>query len=216
MKHYWELAQSKVEAMPLRERMIMFAAMAFAVIALTSKMLLDPLMAKQKALSAKLEQQQGQMKELQVKVQVLSQAKKDEEHSPLLLSIEQLKKQVEAQQELIKDQRNHLVEPDKIVSLLQQVLNKNGKLQWVALENLPVILVPTQAKNNTAKQIFKHGVKITLRGGYLDLLQYLAELEKTQVHLYWGDLNFKVVKYPEAELILTLYTLSLDRAWLKV
>lgn len=216
MKHYWELAQSKVEAMPLRERMIMFAAMAFAVIALTSKMLLDPLLAKQKTLSAKMEQQQVQMKELQVKVQVLSQAKKDDEHSPLLLSIEQLKKQVEAQQELIKGQRDHLVEPDKIVSLLEQVLNKNEKLQWVALENLPAILVPTQAKNSAAKQIFKHGVKITLRGGYLDLLQYLAELEKTQVHLYWGEMDFRVKKYPEAELILTLYTLSLDKAWLRV
>lgn len=218
MKHYWELMQSKVEAMPLRERLIMFVAIAFAVIAMTSTMLLNPLLKKQKELSTKLARQQEQMKELQVKVQGFSQARKEDEHSPLRAKVVQLKQRVETQKEYIQDQRNHLVDPDKIASLLEQLLNKNGRLQLVALETLPVSLVMEPAKkiNSGQKQIFKHSVKITLRGGYLDLLQYLTEVEKAPVQMYWGDVSFYVDKYPDGMLVLTLYTLSLDKVWLKV
>jgi len=218
MKHYWELAQSKVESMPLRERLIIFVAIAFAVIALTSMMLLNPLLEKQKVLSGKLAQQQEQMKVLQAKIEAFSKAKKEVDNSPLRAKVAELKRQIEAQEEYIKDRREGLVDPDKMASLLEQVLNKNAKLQLVALETLPVdsVMEPSKNTNSGQKQIFKHSVKITLRGGYLDLLQYLAAVEKAPVRMYWDDASFKVDKYPDGVLVLTLYTLSLDKAWLKV
>jgi len=218
MNQYWELMRDKVESMPLRERMMLFAAMAFVVIALTSNMLLNPLLAKQKGLSARLVQQQEQMKELQAKVQALSQARKDDEHSPIRASLSQLKMQLDTQEEYMKGQSEHLVDPGKIVSLLEQVLNKNGKLQLISLENLPVSSVAAQARNANVGQklVFKHGVKITLRGGYLDLLQYLAEVEKAPVQMYWEDVEFRVDKHPDGVLVLNLYTLSLEKVWLKV
>lgn len=218
MKYYWVLVQGKVEAMPLRERMIMFAAIAFAVVALTTTMLLNPLLEKQKKLAARLAQQQDQIKELQVKVQAMSQAKKDDERSPLRASVAQLKTQLESQAEYIKGRRDNLVDPDKIVVLLEQVLSKNSKLQLVRLKTLPVSLVATSTRNTSTgqKQIFKHSVEITLRGSYLDLLQYLTAVEKAPVQMYWSDVSFSVDKYPDGVLILNLYTLSLDKVWLKV
>ncbi|OGQ50938.1 MAG: hypothetical protein A3J24_11255 [Deltaproteobacteria bacterium RIFCSPLOWO2_02_FULL_53_8] len=218
MKHYWELVQAKVEAMPLRERVIMFVAIAFSVIAMTSVTLLTPLLEKQKVLAAKLAKQHGQMKELQAKVDEFSKAKKEIERSPLHARVSELKRQVESQDEYIKGQRKLLMDSGKIVSLLKQVLNKNGKLQLVALDTLPVSLVvdPTRKNNPEHKQIFKHGIRIALRGGYLDLLQYLVAVEESQVPMYWDEVNFNVDKHPDGILILTLYTLSLDKTWLKV
>jgi len=218
MKHYWELAQSKVESMPLRERTIVFVAIAFAVIALTSMMLLNPLLEKQKTLSKKLAQQQSQIKELQSKIEEFSKAKRGIERSPLHVRVAELKRKLEEQEEYIKERRSRLVEPSEMAGLLEQVLNKNGKLQLVALETLPVTLViePSKKTNATQKQIFKHSVKITLRGGYLDLLEYLAAVERAQVHMYWDKASFGVDKYPDGVLVLTLYTLSMDKAWLKV
>jgi MSHA biogenesis protein MshJ len=218
VKHYWELAQAKVEAMPLRERLIVFVAIAFAVVALTTTMLLNPLLKKQQDLTKKLTQQQNQMKELQAKVQEISQARQAGEHSPLRAKAAELNVQIIAKKEYIQNLREHLVEPDKIAAMLEQILNKNNRLQLVSLETLPVDLVMDANKKNHAgqKQIFKHGVKITLRGGYLDLLQYLDAVEKATVKMYWGDVNFSVDKYPDGILILTLYTLSLEKVWLKV
>jgi len=34
--------------------------------------------------------------------------------------------------------------------------------------------------------------------------------------MFWGMAKMNVVQYPQAELTLTLYTLSLDKTWLQV
>lgn len=218
MKYYWELVRIKIDGMLLRERVMIFAAVAFMVISSTSTMLLNPILAKQKALSAQLSQQQEKMKTLQAQIQTVLQAKKDDEKSPLRIRLVELQRQLQAQDDHLQSRSSRMVESGEIGRMLEKVLGENGKLQLVALETLPASSVITQDANagNDKKQVFKHGVKITLRGGYLDLLQYLTEVEKTPVQLYWGDVSFSVDKYPDAVLILTLYTLSLDKAWLKV
>ena len=233
MKRYWDLACSKIDGMSLRERVIIFAAAGFVVIALMNATLLDPLLAKQKALSAQVVQQQEKMKELQAQMQGLLQAKSDDEHSPLRARLVQLNQQLQEQDRYLQSRRDRLVEPNKMAELLEQVLNKNSKLQLVGLKTLPVgFLIPpaagtaqTAATANASgmqkqpdmkNQIFKHGVQITVRGGYLDLLQYLTALEKMPTQMFWGEVSLSVDQYPDAVLTLTLYTLSLDKTWLTV
>jgi MSHA biogenesis protein MshJ len=70
--------------------------------------------------------------------------------------------------------------------------------------------------DSAEKQIYKHGVKITVRGSYADLLQYLTALEKLPTQMFWGVAKMDVVKHPTVELTLTLYTLSLEKTWLQV
>ena len=226
MRRYWELARAKIDDMSLRERAIIFVAVAFMVVTLINATLLDPLLARQKMLSAQVVQQQEQMKGLQAQMQSLLQAKQDDEHSPLRNRLAQLKQQLQAQDGYLQSRRDRLVEPNKMAGLLEQVLAKNGRLQLIALKTLPVSLLvkKPQAASGTAqpaassgqKQIFKHGVQITVRGGYLDLLQYLAALEKMPAQMFWGEANLIVDKYPDSVLTLTLYTLSLDKTWLTV
>lgn len=218
MKNYWEFARTKIDGMLLRERVMIFAAVAFVAVALTRTMLLNPILTKQKALSAQLTQQQEKMKTLQAQIQIALQARKDDEKSPLRARLTQLKEKLQVQDDNLQGSSERMVEPSKIGKMLEQILDKNGKLQLVELETLPVDLVAAQSKDykNSQRQVFKHSVKITLRGGYLDLLQYLAEVEKAQVQLYWSDVSLRVDKYPDAVLVLTLYTLSLDKVWLKV
>lgn len=217
MKHYWELVRTKIDGLLLRERVMIFAAAAFVVISLTRTMLLDPILVKQKALSAQLQQQQGKMKSLQIQIQTVLQAKKEDEKSPLRTRLAQLQQQSKTQEESLQSRSSRMVEPTEIASMLEQILVKNGKLQLVALETMPVSQVVSQATAKIGqKHVYKHSVKITVRGSYLDLLQYLAALEKAQIQMYWGDLSLTVEKHPTSVLILTLYTLSLDKVWLKV
>jgi MSHA biogenesis protein MshJ len=64
--------------------------------------------------------------------------------------------------------------------------------------------------------IFKHGVEITLRGAYPDLLAYVAELERRPWKMYWGRLKLDAAEGEDTHMVLTLYTLSLEQAWLKL
>jgi MSHA biogenesis protein MshJ len=63
--------------------------------------------------------------------------------------------------------------------------------------------------------VFKHGVRVVVEGTYLDLLSYVARLEKQPWQVYWSR-TVMSSDYPKAQIELTLYTLSLDKAWLVV
>lgn len=222
MKRYWELARNKIDAMSLRERATTFLAAAFVLVASVNALLLDPLLAEQKALSAQVVQQQEKMKELQAQIQSLTQARSDDERSPLRARLAQLGRQLQEQDGYLQSRHERLVEPGKMANLLEQVLNKSGGLQLVELQTL--LASPLAEKKPSSgvelsvgqKQIFKHGIRITVRGGYLDMLRYLAELEKMPEQMFWGEVSMSVDKYPDAVLTLTLYTLSMDKTWLTV
>ncbi len=241
MRRYWDMACAKIDDMSLRERAMIFVATAFVVISLMNVILLGPLLDRQKILSSQVIQQQEKMKELQAQMQNLLQAKRDNEHSPLRDRLTQLKLQQQEQDAYLKSRRDRLVQPDKMADLLRQVLNKNGGLQLVELKTLPVSLLieKPQAADGVAlpanspdgslrqaqdgqqqpgsqKQIFKHGVSITVRGGYLDLMRYVTALEKMPAQMFWGEAGLSVEKYPDAIFTLTVYTLSLDKAWLAI
>lgn len=236
MKRYWDLARNKIDDMSLRERAMIFVAAGFVVISLINSILLDPLLAKQKALSAQVIQQQEKMKELQAAIQSLLQAKRDDESSPLRIRSAQLKQQLQELDGYLQSRSSRLVEPDKMADLLKQVLGNNDGLQLVELKTLPVSLLidkpqagkgaektaaAAQASGNqpqpdAQKQIFMHGVQITVRGGYPELLRYVSALESLPTQMFWGEASLNVEKYPYSVLTLTLYTLSLDKTWLTV
>jgi MSHA biogenesis protein MshJ len=79
-------------------------------------------------------------------------------------------------------------------------------------------------KNIVNKQdsaVFKHGVEITVEGRYLDLLDYVSQLEQMPWHVLWSKaaLNEEqnpAVTWPANRLKLTVYTLSLDKTWLSI
>lgn len=222
MKAYWDQLVSKIDAMSLRERALIFAAVAFALVALIDSLFLNPLLQQQKKLSSQVVQQQEKMKEIQAQVASLLQAKQANKDAPQRERIRQLREQIAEGDAFLRETQDKLVPPERMAHLLEQVLAKNGQLQLVALETLPVSSFiehdanGQQAGMEASKQIYKHGVTITVRGSYADLTQYLQALEKLPTQMFWGMADMAVVKYPQAELTLTLYTLSLDKTWLQV
>jgi len=225
MKRYWIIARDKVGALSLRERVIAFATVALVLVSLVSEVLLAPLQAKRKALSDQVVQQQEKTKELQALLQNMLQAKRDDEHSPLRQRLEQLRQQLQEQAGYLEERREHLVAPGKMAEVLGQVLHENQRVQLVELKTLPVGLLvekPQQAgaaqpvSADGQRQIFRHGVQITVRGSYLDLLGYAGALEKLPTQMFWGDASLSVDRYPDAVLTLTVYTLSLDQTWLTI
>ena len=219
MNPFLEKFKDKIDGMSLRERVLIFAAAAFILVALAKTLFLDPLLTEKRLLSAKVQQQQEKMKALQVQLAELEQARKAADSSPLRQRLADGKQKLAEGEVYLQGRRSQLVAPEKMAELLQHVLDHNGHLRLMNLETLPVTPLKMVKSGATAvldKQIFNHGVKMTVHGSYLDLLQYLAEIEKLPTQMYWGDLELKVIQYPDVELKFTVYTLSLDKIWLKI
>lgn len=209
---------AKVDAMSLRERALIFAAFAFALVSLINTFFLDPLLAQQRRLSSQVVQQQERMKDIQSQLAQLLQAKQADQDAPQRVRINTLREQIRQGDAFLKERQDGLVAPERMAQLLEQVLARNGRLQLVALDTLPVTDFADNARGaaGAGRQMYQHGVQITVRGTYADLTQYLQGLERLPVRMFWGMAKMDVVKYPQAELTLTLYTLSLDKTWLQV
>jgi MSHA biogenesis protein MshJ len=219
MTRYWIVARDKIGALSLRERAIVFVTVALVVVSLVSEVLLAPLHAKRKILSDQVAQQQERTKELQAQLRNLLQAQLDEGHSPLRVREELLRRQLQEQAEYLEERREHLVAPDRMANVLAQVLHENRRVQLVELRTLPVSLLMDKPQEEGAVQpvaVDGHGVQITVRGSYLDLLGYASALEKLPTRMYWGDASLSVERYPDAVLTFTVYTLSLDQTWLTI
>jgi MSHA biogenesis protein MshJ len=75
---------------------------------------------------------------------------------------------------------------------------------------------PQRTDPNLQAGLFRHGVEIRLQGSYQELTAYLQRLEQSNLKLLWSGVVLSADRHPRLELTLTVYTLSLDRAWLIV
>jgi MSHA biogenesis protein MshJ len=124
-----------------------------------------------------------------------------------------------------------MVAPEKMSGLLEEILRGNRGLKLksmrtlgdVAPEAAPAAAVtPAAAASATpvaapAPQLLhRHGVELVLEGSYPDMVAYMSALENMQGKILWGNADMAVQAYPTATLTLTVYTINLDKKWLKL
>lgn len=217
MQDKWKIFAEKINGMTLRERGMIFVMAAVVLFTLINTTLIEPLLAKQKRFTQQITQQESEIKGIQAQVQALVQVRVDDSDGANRAKLIALKQQLLEVEKSMQAHQAQLVAPGKIAGLLKEMLAKNGRVKLVGIRNLPVTpLLGEDAQPSTEVQIFKHGVEMTVSGNYLEILNYLQELEKLPWKLFWGSASLRVGEHPDASLVLTIYTLSLERAWLTI
>lgn len=222
MKQQLQRYIDRIDAMSLRERTIVFLAVALLLVMLLQNWLLDPVLSRQKQLSTQIVQQQDQMKLIQIQIQALIQPKKQDQDALNRDKVASLRAQLAQLDRQIEVMQKRFVAPGKVAAMLENMLRNNRQLQLVSLRNLPSssMTQPGAAPAGNAAggrhDIFRHAVELSVRGSYFDLLAYLAALERMQEQVFWGGIELTVAEYPQSVLKLTIYTLSLEKSWLTV
>lgn len=233
----------KIDGLALRQRLLVFLAAALVIVALADVAFLEPLLAGQKKLSREIAQSDSLLRSVYAQIEALGQASSSDPDAENKKRLAELRRKLAQADASLLELQQKLVTPDKMASLLQDILRKNGHLQLIAMQSLPASALLEAADSAPAgesarqgavagksgnaasrpgkeeqreKVLYKQGVQITLRGSYADLLQYLTMLENLPWQMYWGKAGFKVERHPVATLTFTVYTLSTERAWLSV
>ncbi|MFD2178861.1 type II secretion system protein GspM [Veronia pacifica] len=89
-------------------------------------------------------------------------------------------------------------------SLMEKVLKQSGTLSLVSMRSLPSALL-TQNKD---AGYYLHPIEMTLRGRFTDIVEYLTDLEDLPVKYFWRKVDYRVVDYPTAEVVIQIYTLG--------
>ena len=221
--------QLKIDAMSVRERAMVFGATVGVIVFVLFALLFDPLFARQKMLRSQISQQQNNMLGIDTEITAVVQAHAIDPDLANRARLAAIKGASATLSDGLRTAHNSLVTPESIAPLLERILKANSQLRLVGVKSLPAIPFngsfqtdPGQGEPGAAvalatgsgRAIYAHGVEVTVRGNYLDMVNYMDALEGMPVQLFWGKAQLEVEAYPDARLSLTLYTLSLDKKWM--
>jgi len=239
MKALWIRLSARIDALSLRERVMVCGAGIAIVLYIIYQLGLAPLLARQQVLRANLSQHQSRAAAADAEITTRMAAFSANPDVAALEQIADLKKQTAALQSSLQAVQRGLVPPQKMAVLLEQLMRANSKLRTVSLRTLPVsglsemtgakapgaqpqgaapaATVATAAAPGAPKPrelLYRHGVELVVQGSYLDMLSYMESLQALPSQLFWGRVQLDADNYPTATLTLTLYTLSLDDKWM--
>ncbi|WP_313027374.1 type II secretion system protein GspM [Pseudomonas lopnurensis] len=125
----------------------------------------------------------------------------------------------------IDEETSTLVSPARMKALLQDLLRNQPRLQLVELESFSVPLELPAGEGTKPEQaapavpsFYRHGLRLTLTGGYFELLGYLQSVQNSGWRLHWDNLDYRIEEAgpDSARITLELHTLSREAGWVGV
>jgi MSHA biogenesis protein MshJ len=226
MKNLVLTCAARFEALADRERISVFVAVVLVCVYVIFSLGIEPAQRRAQTLGNQIAQQTTELETLRTRL--LQQNKQADPDAANRTRGEELKSNVDALGETLKAMQRDLVSADRMGALLQEMLERESGLELVAMRTLPVApLIAKGEQEQTrssgsasdpgkAPSVYKHGVEITVRGSYAHLHGYLARLEKSPWRMFWWRAKLTTNDDAPLTMVVTIYTLSLEKAWLQV
>jgi MSHA biogenesis protein MshJ len=229
MKEQWRKLAARFDALMVRERVLVLLGVVVGTALLFNELALQPLEARKKSLERRIVESRNNIKLAETVLR--SQDPVGDAEAVKRAYRDALRKQLTEIDESMQSLQRGLVPPERMAKLLEEMLARSRGLQLVALRTLPVQRFEAPAvgpggrpagkaakpaAKDTERTVFQHGFEITLQGTYLDVHDYLTQLERLQWRMFWGRISVDAEKHPRLRVTLTVQTLSLNKVWLIV
>lgn len=225
------------DARARRERMLLMAVVAAAAFSLADALWLSPALKTWSLARKQHVQAEGALRGLRSDVE-RHQATGSAVQAQMRADVLQWRTRVREGDADLREHAAKLVGPEHMLQVLEQMLTRQGQVRVRSMQSLGKtelsVAMPGSAASASAgatkgsppsatvgasvagPTLYRHGVELTLEGGFADLLAYLRAIEDMPQRVLWGGMQFRVEQYPKAVLTLKLYTLSLDKHWLEI
>lgn len=227
----WALAY---DALSLRERGMLLAAGSAVVMFIFYFLLLNPLLVKRTLLTGAIAQKNMEMVNIDKEIALTRTAHETDPDQDARARLAALLKETDGLRGDLRRSQHGLVAPERMVSLLENLLRQHARLRLVSLRTLPVEAVGAPAVAAVpavpaagaapvatslpavapAPVLHRHGVEVVVQGSYADMLAYMQALQAMPTSVFWGQAQLDAQAYPAASLTLTVHTLSTDETWM--
>lgn len=222
LKSIWQDSDKKFAALSLREKaMVAVAALAF-VAYVGNALWVAPIFSRSQQFAKLTQQQEKELNALQAQLATLQEKVVVDPNALLLRQKAEIQQQLVEVDDSMKRFEAALVPPEQMGPVLGNLLRETKGVRLLSLKTLPVeqVIPPKMGEGGVlipAKvNMYKHGYELKIEGGYLELTDYLVDLEKQPQQLLWQRAVLAVSEYPRATLTLTFFSLSLDKDWLSL
>ncbi len=206
MKQHWQRIAARIDEMTLRQRAMLFATASMVVVVFAHVGLIEPLLLRQKTLIDRSTRDQSQLAAVRAQIEGLLKEEQGDTKDPQQVAVRELEARLADLEKSVAARKGAFVAPHRLPELLKNLLGPGRPLKLESLRTVPAVQVQSGA------ELYRHGLELTLRGSYFELMQYLNDLEKMPARLLWGGVDLQVEQYPEVRLTLQVHTLSTKRS----
>jgi MSHA biogenesis protein MshJ len=218
----------RIDALSLRERGMVFVGVLAVLLFAANAVLFAPLRAEQQRLERAVKDKRTESQALEKQLQLLTEGIARDPNAENRTRLEALRARIRQMDEDLGRLVAGFVTPREMAKLVEEALKRNRGLEFVKVENIPPGPVTAGngvpggdgAKAEAPKEatveaaVYKHGLRIEMKGSYRDIVGYLRSLEALPWKVFWGEVALETEVYPVSRVTVVIYTLSRRRGWI--
>lgn len=221
MKQQLQQWAQRFDALTLRERVIVGAAVLLVIGILWLEFVYTAQAQTGKTLQTRLQSSASQIAALDQQIRILAAESGRDPDQANRRREEKLREQLAQVNAQLQQKTASLITPAQMAQVLEAVLTQKTDLTLIGVRNLPIeplLELPADAGGNEhpGTGVYRHGMQIEFSGSYLSTLEYLKALQDLDWDFYWDSLQLKVENYPVSRVTITVHTLSLKEGWIGV
>lgn len=216
--HYWTMLKNYVNARSQRERVLLLVTGVVLIWSFMFNLYITPYSNKVADSSEELANLEQQFEGTHHELLILQERVKKQNPIESSAEFQQLNAILLEHNKQLDTYRNKLISPEKVPFLLESMLKDFSGLTLVNIETLAPtkLLKESEENNDKSPSIYRQAIKMSFTGEYQDLLHYVKIIESLPYPLWWEALEFKITQFPQAQIVLTVYTLSEHVNWIGV
>ncbi|SPM19715.1 type II secretion system protein GspM [Vibrio cholerae] len=208
MKSGWQNFESRFSALSQREKVLITLCGSVLIVMMLLLVLIEPALKQGQARQLQMQTLTSSNQQLQGEIMALQAQLAKNPDQELDVELSQLTLQSQEISELLAAKMTSMVAASEMPNLLESVLKQGQQLKLVSLESLPAEPIVRAKESVSESEYYIHPVRMELTGSYFAIRDYLQALEALPVKYYWRHFHYRVESYPQARVILEVYTLG--------
>ena len=200
----WDELSQRFAALSLREQWLIAITGWFGILFIGYMLIIEPQMVTSQTVKMALVDTKNDMITAQNQLIVANRKLQQDPDNAINQKLAQYRQEDKALQQVLEAKIGSLITPVQMAGLLEQVLRHSSALKLESMTSLP----SSQLVSGDQQGYFVHPIRLTFKGRYFDVVNYLNKLEALPVKYYWRSLSYQVDEYPWAKVELEVYTLG--------
>ena len=204
----WQALSDKFEQISRREKWLISLCGAVALLLGVSTLVVEPTYLEKERLTQQINATQLNNQRLEADILLMTAKLNKDPDQEINQKYKSLVSESQSLSLQLADIVENLISPSEMAKLLESVLAGSNKLRLVSLESKKAEPIVPNSDDSQDSGYYIHPVRLELVGSYFDIVNYLEALEALPVKYYWRNFHYQVETYPNARLVLEVYTLG--------
>lgn len=208
---------ARIDALSLRERGMLLVGAFMVLFLLWDSFLMSDTSRNSKLATQKIAEVQDRIAQLNGSLTKIAQLRGIDPNAQLQQELASSKAQLARLDHELAQRSGTVIPPQEMARVVEQIMKRQGKLKLISAQSLPARpLFDTTEEEDDLGTVYQHGLELEVEGRYLDVLEYLRELETLDWRFFWEAIELDSDDYPKNRVRIRIFSVNLEEGWLGV